>query len=145
MSTGFSTVGSLEDALWQTLESGGRPWNEREHGLLHEFAMKVARASEVNYLHGIRGYDKARCERDAALRYPLPPKRVLREELDPNGGEVLWRHGEDGLAYKRVHEIRDVWASLTGGIDHGRVFTPYPERIRLWADLLANPYREEAQ
>jgi hypothetical protein len=80
------------------------------------------------------------CMRLANERFSPPPKRVLREETDPNGGEVLWRYREpSGLEYRRIERGR--WLSLTGG-EGSRVFAPFPERIRLWADLLANPYRE---
>lgn len=119
---------------------------------VHRHTMLVAREAHVELLtkwgwgdFGIVCTPEEYRKQMAADAFPLPPKRVLREEPDPNAGEVLWRYGDDGLAYKPLRDSAaypSKWTSLTGGIDSGRVFAPYPARIRLWADLLANPYRE---
>lgn len=74
----------------------------------------------------------------AAERFPLPPKRVLREEPDPNGGDVFWRWNLH-LEYRPWNG--NVWVSLVSDANM-RVFAPYPERIDLWHSLKHDPYRE---
>lgn len=84
------------------------------------------------------------CARLAAERFPLPPKRVLREEPDPHGYTGL-RWGCDD----RAREIVVRWGSeaawtkvadVPGG--YSNALRPTAERIDLWHSLKHNPYRE---
>lgn len=72
-------------------------------------------------------------------RFPLPPKRVLREEPDPKGAGVMWRWLGSSLEYSSGDGR---WFALVGSAGGDRVFAPYPERIDLWHSLKHNPYRE---
>jgi len=78
------------------------------------------------------------CALLAAKRFPLPPKRVLREEPDPCGGDVDWRW-TGALEYRPNGGAK--WNLLISD-SNGRVFAPYPERIDLWHSLKHEPYRE---
>lgn len=75
-----------------------------------------------------------------AERYPLPTRtrRVLREEPDPYNS-CHWRVVDGKVQYTawRFNE----WQWIDDDGEHGSIVTP--ERAVLWADLYANPYREE--
>ena len=68
----------------------------------------------------------------ARIRFPLPPKRVLREEPDPNGAFLMWR-------FRNGH-----FESACGGADWNRhaSVAPTPERVALWISLEMEPWRE---
>jgi hypothetical protein len=86
--------------------------------------------------------------------FPLPPKRVLREgrvkdeddlPVEPflyrvnveGSGEVEWCDPREDAMDTRKY----VWRPL----NLSAAPAPNAARIRLWADLLARPYREEPQ
>jgi hypothetical protein len=75
------------------------------------------------------------CARLAAKRFPLPPKRVPREEPDPHG-YMRWRWFETGLQYQ--------WAGSRGwtSVAPSDMWPPTPERIDLWHSLKHEPYKE---
>jgi hypothetical protein len=103
----------------------------------HEFAMKVARAAEIHYRHTLHGYDRGTCEREAAVRYPLPPKKVLREEPVPGTDWPLYRWHPSARTLETAPQGQ-VWRSAI--IPANRL-----DVMRLAVDLHDNPYREEPQ
>ena len=73
----------------------------------------------------------------ARERFPLPPRKVLREEPDPHVPSHSYRYSPFGgnivhFLYG-LEQPSQCWPQ------------PTPERAALWADLLANPWREEPQ
>lgn len=70
----------------------------------------------------------AACE--AAKRYPLPTVTRPRVVVDPHSGLVRWYvDGQGQIVHEQIGPeftlMADSW--------------PTPERVALWADLLANP------
>lgn len=78
-------------------------------------------------------------EDGAVSEFPLPPKRVLREEPDPCNGDVEWRWS-GALEFRPYRGVE--WVRLVSDQGFGRTFAPYPERIDLWHSLKHTPYRE---
>jgi hypothetical protein len=74
----------------------------------------------------------------AARAYPLPPRRVIREEPDPEGG-VFWKWDESATILLYRYNVSGWYRP---GAPGQPTFLPTPARVRLWTDLLANPYRE---
>jgi hypothetical protein len=118
--------------------------------ILHPHTMRVAR--EV-FMVGVEWGmmqpdrpDEAIVERVARAAFPLPPRKVLREEPDPHGygewrvmgGALQWRDSGGKLAWT---DPRDIPSS--GPVTVEPVMTV--DRCLLVADLVANPYREEPQ
>lgn len=116
--------------------------------LLHPHTMRVAR--EVFFTGVEWGMmqpdrrDEELVRKRAREAFPLPPRRVLREEPDPlYGASILWRWRGGVLEIRRPSSpVNTSWCSL---MESGQSYPPLPDRITLWADLLANPYREEPQ
>lgn len=85
---------------------------------------------------GIAGDHEA--ERLAATKYPLPKRTQRREAIDPHTDSRVWSFDVDRPRIVwRWKARRDVlWTSDLAG-----VFVT-PERVALWADLIANPTEE---
>lgn len=81
-------------------------------------------------------YTREKCQERARIRFPLPPKSVLREVLDPHAN-LSWRWNERGLEYCSHNGPDEEWRAVT---DTSRVFDPTRARVRLWAELLAHPH-----
>jgi hypothetical protein len=107
--------------------------------------MRVARAVWADgfrsaHICGIE-YSEPWSVEAARLRFPLPLRKVLREEPDPSYTHLFWRWNGDTLEFCRpLSPVNTGWQGLTAS---GDSYAPEPARIRLWADLLANPWREE--
>lgn len=140
-------IAELEKRLLKQMPEGTPEQDAKAEEAIHRFAMLVAQAAlEVGVTWPRRFYfwDKEDREKAARQIFPLPPKRVLREEPDPNGGEVLWRWNE-WLEFmpNAIHNPAELkrWIRLTAP-DCDRTFAPYPGRIDLWHSLKHNPYKE---
>lgn len=62
------------------------------------------------------------------------PIRKLREVRDHYAGNIFWRCENDQIQWYMLNDERK-WIPLSE-----RVWTVSPERIRIWADLLDNPW-----
>jgi hypothetical protein len=104
-----------------------------------------ALAKEEDGIGSIPGHDPQHvyCARLAAETFPLPPKRVLREEPDPNKGEVWWRYTGLGLEFSPWKGQNGTqWIPLNRQGAYSRTFAATPERIDLWHSLKHEPFRE---
>jgi hypothetical protein len=117
--------------------------------ILHPHTMLTARAGWVDgntsYTSGApyssNAETRAQAERVVRGIFPLPPRKVLREEVDPGyasqsyrvNGRLQWRNGQS-----------DMWADMSP-CDIGDCILARPGCAAIFADLLANPYREEPQ
>lgn len=77
-----------------------------------------------------------------ARLYPLPPKVQPRVVPDPTPGFCQsWRCVDGRLQYRAIgedwYDMRERLKGTTVG--EGMCLFPMPERIAMWADLLANP------
>jgi hypothetical protein len=141
MSAVMEQIVGLEDDLRQSGVVSGS-WKH-----IHEFAMKVARVGHtIGWADAgvarsviLSGCSHRRQEDVAATRFPLPPKRVLREEPVPGASmdEILYRW-DDGELLRR--------GPLSGGWERaGTVDAHRLDLMRHAIDLAKRPYREEPQ
>lgn len=81
----------------------------------------------------------------AAECYPLPKvtrPRVVRDPEHGGGGSYYeWSVQHDRVHFRWSFAALDDWKEATGGIAN-MLLTPTPERIAVWAYLLANPTEE---
>lgn len=82
---------------------------------------------------------------EAARRYPLP--KVTRPRVVKDTDGTRWRISEGRLQFMRGGGdwLCMLGESRSGSDRYGMGLVPTPERIRLWADLLANPNEEVEQ
>lgn len=100
------------------------------HGAYWAWFNNYAESSGAKFNH--EGFVDQR----AADNYPLPKITRLREVPDPHKANILWRC-KDGLLWYCWTNREDVgW--YTGTV----LWSPTPERVNLWADLLQNPLEE---
>lgn len=105
---------------------------ERERAAYTEGAKWAWR---TNYAEctGARFNHNGHVDRAAAYRYPLPTITRPRVVKDPHSADIVWRCDGGVLQYRQGnHE----WSMGPG------YWYAFPERVRLWADLLANPTEE---
>jgi hypothetical protein len=70
--------------------------------------------------------------------YELPKVTRPRVVRDPENGYVQWRVAEDGYLQARRINATGGWMrhlDYRNAVD----IAPIPERVKMWADLLANP------
>jgi hypothetical protein len=98
--------------------------------------------------HGIAALACERVEKSAEMRYPKPTRP--REVLDPFTAWEGWlwsarRMGANGDGELTIH-LRGSNSRDAAQPYHAnpRGFYPTPERVALWADLLANPTEADA-
>lgn len=72
----------------------------------------------------------------AADHYPLPTITRPRVVKDPHKANTSWRCKDGLLWYSWTNKENQGW--YTGTV----LWNPTPERVKLWADLLANPTEE---
>ncbi len=105
---------------------------------IHRHTMLVAREG---YMYRVQHFTRAPEHTFAATlarkAFPLPPKEVLREEPDPMGYAHAWRCWNGVLQFQTSPATGGNWMNATDG-----VYAVSPERVRLWADLMDNPYTE---
>jgi hypothetical protein len=101
--------------------------------LIARKAYKDGAAAERGHAHDDAGWKPA-----AEARYPLPKvtrPRVVRDQHNPAQEWIV----EDGfLRCRNAGGAWMKWAEYKLSAD----FAPLPERVALWADLLANPTEE---
>lgn len=75
----------------------------------------------------------------ARKKYPLPPTRLRRVEPDPDGGPVLFTVAEvtGEIAWKNPNDGAGGWHTWAWAGSP----IPTTKRIRLWAEMLDEPYR----
>jgi hypothetical protein len=136
MSEILETLAEMEREFKRTV-FGREDTLDRITSTIHEYTMRVAR--EVSVWRG--GYAPPKLhhleERLARDVFPLPPKRVLREEPVPGSIKILYRV-QDGV-------LQQSYPHLPG---HWEVATVSPRDFALMRhalDLHDNPYREEPQ
>lgn len=133
-------LGNLESDL-RGFVFGGLSTDE-VNAAIHRHTMLVAREghlagwvarSENAALH------KRLNQQDATARelFPLLPKKVLRIEPDPHGTQEWCCQEEELYVRPMGGEFRP--CDPEKGFN---AFTPTPQRVRLWAGLMASPYTE---
>lgn len=109
---------------------------DETNAIIHRLVIRVAREAHAacldDFNRGVRIL--------ASEAYPLPPKRVLREEPDPESAIVRWRCSDRGIEYNNLVGGAG-WQVLTQDGTVGKFAITGP-RIDLWHSLKHNPYRE---
>jgi hypothetical protein len=135
MSTVLERIADMEERLLKHMPEGTPEQDDKAEAAVHRFAMLVAQAVYVSTRLEDEP-DQAWIEACAREVYPLPPKRVLREEPDPHGNN-RWRVFDNEVQWWSV--VRGGWMTV-GAHDSGPALTA--ERAILIADLLREPSRE---
>jgi hypothetical protein len=91
--------------------------------------------ASAGYYGGPRVLNTA--EKEAPKIYPLPKATRPRVVVDPHFPDVQWRCSGESMLEE--YTARCGWRSLAAASHELVVTNP---RIRLWADLLANPTEE---
>ena len=133
MSKMIARLAELEAEVVESL--GAR--TDRERDAIHRHTMLVAREGYMaGQMHGPDELGEESVRRGAALRFPLPPKKVLREEPDPDGCGWFYRWNPyNGGGMQSRKDGEDVWR-------YGIAYVPTPSRIALWVSLQAEPFKE---
>jgi hypothetical protein len=132
MSEVLKRLAELEEVLVNSAAATAR---EGLPVLVHRHTMLVAR--EAYTLGLATGYNpNVTLAAHAWREFPLSPKRVLREEPDP---ERPWRWRFLEHLEVNMGMSRSAWGPV---IEEGVMVAPTPERNDLWHSLKHNPYRE---
>jgi hypothetical protein len=137
-------IAEIEKRLLKQMPEGTPEQDAAAEEAIHRFAMLVA---QMGYAHAVNEETGCRLIADAfgestraqaGRAFPLPPKRVLREEWDTSdGGDVKWRFAPSGMQYQECGQGPWLFPQHTN-----RDFAPYVARVNLWHSLMHNPYRE---
>lgn len=103
------------------------------HGAYWAWLNNYAESSGAKFNH--EGYVDLR----AAERYPLPTITRPRVVRDPRSKGYEWQCVGGALQW-RYPDTMESWSSWDSGGAY--IWTPVPDRVKLWADLLQNPLEE---